>query len=317
MTHQTIQIVNASDVRARVEALKKREDDLKARLAPCLKGLWNPDRIAMTGAEETVFDELLTRFPNFAAVIRYWKAVAVASRITGTIFRTQPVLLDGHPGLGKTYFASEAAKAMQLYFHEIPMSSITAGFVISGLSVGWGTGTPGEVAKALSKSEVANPMITLDEIEKSHGDGRHSPLGPLFPLLETHSARRFKDEALEIEIDASNINWVLTANNHELIPAPILSRVKHYVIPVPTEEQMVPILHSIYQGLRESDQTFAWLDGELTPDVVGELVRLTPRDARNCIKEAAIYAVGDRRKSLRVSDLVIIRKPESKRYGFH
>lgn len=316
----TLQIADAVAVRQRVKSLAKRDDDMKARLADCLKMLWNPSRIARDGSDESVFLDLADRFPNFEPVISYWKNAAIASRLTGTIFRPQPVLLDGDPGLGKTYFASEAAKAMQLSFHEITMSTVTGGFLLSGLSTTWSTGAPGEIAKALSMSNVANPIVLIDEIDKvGQSSQKYGPIGPFYPLLEIHSAKRFRDEALEIELDASNIVWVLTCNEISEIPLPILSRVKRFHIERPTEAQMVPIVKSIYRSLSEFDQVCALIESELGEDVIGRLVSLMPREARKVLQEACMNAVVVGRREVLPEDLkidVVTAVKESRRIGF-
>jgi ATP-dependent Lon protease len=62
------------------------------------------------------------------------------------------------------------------------------------------------VSDSLRKSKVSNPIVLLDEIDKASGDSRYDPLGCLYALLERETARTFKDEALEIEMNCSGIN---------------------------------------------------------------------------------------------------------------
>src|SRR5262245_11066512 len=77
-----------------------------------------------------LFDEL----PNFALVledIRKHLALCVDSEDSVEL---PPMLLLGAPGIGKTYFARKVAQLLGTGFGFVPMSSLTAGWVLSGAS---------------------------------------------------------------------------------------------------------------------------------------------------------------------------------------
>ena len=69
------------------------------------------------------------------------------------------------------------------------MSSLTAGWILSGASSQWNNAKPGKVATALIHGEYANPLMVLDEVDKAGGDARYDPMGPLYGLLERDTAR--------------------------------------------------------------------------------------------------------------------------------
>ncbi|MEK9940235.1 MAG: AAA family ATPase, partial [Methylotenera sp.] len=208
----------------------------------------------------------------------------------------------GNPGLGKTYFSNEAAKALGLDYSEVNMATITAGFVLSGGSLQWGEGSIGFIAKSLADSNIGNPIVVLDEIDKAAKDSKYDPLGCFYPLLERHSALRFKDEALELELDTSYINWILTANNLQLIPAPILSRVKVFNIELPTTDQMPAIVKSIYAGIRESEPYGKLLDENLPDEILYMFDGVSPRVIKRKLAEACSKSFLDNRTIIRVSD---------------
>ena len=62
----------------------------------------------------------------------------------------------------------------------------------------------------------------LDEVDKAGGDHRYDPMGALYGLLERDTAVHFRDEFIDVDMDASHILWVATANNESAIPEPIL-----------------------------------------------------------------------------------------------
>lgn len=313
--NQVVSIAVKDAVERRVNELRRRDDNVKARVAPILKRLWDPRRKLLSGADAGVFDDLQQRFPNFSPVIHYWRSVALASQKLNAPFLPQPILLGGLPGLGKTIFAAESAKAMGMYFAEISMATMTASFVISGGSLQWGDGSPGFIAKSLADSPVGNPLLLIDEVDKASGEARYSPLGPFYPLLERHSASRFRDEALELEIDASNVVWVATANDASQIPDPILSRMKYFEIRAPEPEEMVAIIHNMYRIIRATEAFGELLDEIIPESTVRMFTAMLPREARRHLNEACINAFISGRGTVLTSDVPVNTKRVT-RFGF-
>ena len=99
------------------------------------------------------------------------------------------------------------------------MSSLTAGWILSGASAQWNNARPGKVAHTLVHGDFANPIVVLDEVDKAGGDARYDPMGALYSLLE-RTPPRLQDEYIDIDIDASHILWVTTANDERSIPDP-------------------------------------------------------------------------------------------------
>ena len=98
-------------------------------------------------------------------------------------------------------------------FGFVPMSSLTAGWVLSGASSQWKNAKPGKVFDTFLNGDYANPVIVVDEIDKASADGQYDPLGALYELLEIETATRFVDEFVELPIDASGAVWLATAND--------------------------------------------------------------------------------------------------------
>jgi len=158
-------------------------------------------------------DELYDASPNFADVIddlRKFLALAVAGN---EAVQFTPMLLLGEPGLGKTYFAKKLAHALSTGFEFVSMSSLTAGWVLTGASAQWHNARPGKVAQTLIEGDYANPVVVLEEVDKAGGDARYDPMGALYTLLERDTAQHFKDEFIDVDMDASHILWVATAND--------------------------------------------------------------------------------------------------------
>jgi ATP-dependent Lon protease len=308
-------IAQREHVASRVRELSKRSDDLKCRVAHTLKKLWVPERPLSEIKNLNLFTDLKSRFPNFSEVIDILEANAIGLLKLDLPFESSPILMLGDPGLGKTYFASEFSRLSDLPYFEINMATTTASFGLSGGNLQWSDGSVGFVANSLASSPVGNPIFLIDEIDKAFGSSRYSPLAPFYSLLERHSAAKFKDEALEIELDASRVIWMATANYVDFIPDPILSRMRVVNIPKPNEEQMGVILNSIYATFRSSKSYGKLFDEVLKDDVIALLVNMVPREARLAIEEAGLKAICDQRFSLDSKDFVI-KKKEKYNVGF-
>ena len=100
----------------------------------------------------------------------------------------------------------------------LSMSSLTAGWVLSGASSQWKGARPGKVFETLVDGQYANPVMVVDEIDKAGGEHAYDPLGALYSLLEHDTAGRFTDEFAEVAIDASQVIWVATANDERCDP---------------------------------------------------------------------------------------------------
>jgi ATP-dependent Lon protease len=177
------------------------------------------ERFLTTPSSLDALDPLFEECPNFDDVLddlaRYLRLAHAGDKG----FNVMPILLLGGPGVGKTHFAKRLARVMQTDCELISMNALSAGFVITGSSASWRGAKCGKVAERLVRGKYANPVIVLDEVEKASGSSQSDPLAALYQLLEPETACAFRDEFIDVEIDASQIFWVLTANSTEGIPA--------------------------------------------------------------------------------------------------
>lgn len=312
---QVVPIASKARIEERVASLERRSSDIKSRLAPILKLLWNPERMLIRVAPTLDFATFRQGFPQFWEVIDYVDNSVFISSLTESCFRLPPILLAGDPGLGKTYFASQLAEFLGLPFFEISMASMSAGFVLSGGSLQWSEGSPGEIAKILARSPVANPIVLVDEIDKVSRSHHYNPINCFYNLLEPHTACRFKDECLDIGLDARHIIWICTANDPNHIPLPIRSRIRSFDIVQPEADAMVPVVEHMYAWYREKHPCGRLLQPELDTEVLKMLAGQSPRSIRLQLEEASMKAVRQGCNVIKVGDLVLETK-EVRRAGF-
>lgn len=259
-------------------------------------------------------DPLHERCPNFGEVIDDLKK-AMALAVSGNEpVSFAPMLLLGEPGIGKTHFAKALAEHLGTGYQFVSMSSLTAGWILSGASAQWNHAKAGKVASTLVGGEVANPVIVLDEVDKSGGDSRYDPMGPLYELFEQDTARRFRDEFVDVEMDASHILWVTTANDERGIPEPILNRMNVYAVPRPDADESFLIACRLY---REIVAAHDWgFPEEPDAEVMERLAQLPPREQRRALMAAFGNAKLDRRDALKVDDLDAFRPGGKRKIGF-
>jgi ATP-dependent Lon protease len=261
---------------------------------------------------ERLFEEL----PNFTAVledVRKHLALCIDSEDSVEL---PPMLLLGEPGIGKTHFARRIAELLGTGFGFVPMSSLTAGWVLSGASSQWKNAKPGKVFDTFLNGDYANPVIVVDELDKASAEGQYDPLGALYELLEIKTASRFVDEFVELPIDASGAVWLATANEAARIPEPLLSRLNVYEIEPPDAEGSARIAATIYREIRGAHD---W--GRQFPEMPSEaalekLASLPPREMRRALHSAFGNAKLAGRSEVSADDVQDPRAGRRQRIGF-
>lgn len=312
---KTIHITDFPALKRRVDELKNRSEDIKGRVGPVLKQLWDTERSLAKANAPIDLNGLRLDFPQFKEVIDTIDDSLWLSNLTDSHFSIPPLLLNGEPGLGKTYFASRLAETLGLPYFEVSLATMSASFELIGSSLHWSESAPGTITKFIAESEVANPIILVDELDKSGTEGKYPPANVLYGLLEPHSAKRFKDEALNIEIDVSHVNWILTSNYSETISAPLLSRMHMYDIQLPEVEEMKVVVQRMYHRYRSESGLEQYLDDQLGGDVQAYLATCRPREVRMQLITAAIKALKRGGKAISMDDLP--QRKEVGRVGFY
>ncbi len=261
-------------------------------------------------------DALIGELPNFEEPLEDIRKQLALCLSSDDPLELEPILLLGDPGIGKTHFARRLSKLLGTGYNFIGMSSLTAGWILSGASAQWKNAKPGKVFDALVNGDYANPVIVVDEIDKAGGDAQYDPLGSLYTLLEHDTAAEFIDEFAEVPIDASDVVWIATANEARSIPEPILNRMNVYAIEAPDEEGARRIARSIYAELRNEHAWGRAFPEELGGESLERLGRMKPREMRRMMLSAFGNAKLAGRDEVLPEDITDDRAAKRPRIGF-
>ena len=262
-----------------------------------------PDRFQVKPSGLPAMDHLYDEMPNFHEVLDDIRRQLALCQDSRDALEITPMLLLGPPGVGKTHFAREVAQLLGTGMGFISMSSLTAGWVLSGASSQWKGARPGKVFETLVDGQYANPVMVVDEIDKARGEHAYDPLGALYSLLEHDTARSFIDEFAEVELDASQVIWVATANDERAIPEPILNRVNVYQVQAPDREAARTIAQRLYAGIRGQHDWGQRFEPEASDEVLDRMADMAPREMRRAWMTAFGNARLDGRGVVDVSDL--------------
>jgi ATP-dependent Lon protease len=273
------------------------------------------ERFVTTPSSTSALEPLYEDCPNFNDVLDDLKRYLGLSIAGGASFNVMPVLLLGDPGVGKTHFGKKLAAVLGTEFEFISMNALSAGFVITGSSSTWKGAKCGKVAERLVRGKFANPVVLLDEVEKATGSTQSDPMAALYQLLEPETSRAFHDEFIDVDLDASQVFWVLTANSVDGIPEALLSRMAVYEVPSPTPDQAAGIAQRVYAGLLR-ELRLKHVDEELPDNVLDKLAEVSPREMRKALLDGLGYAVAAGRAALIPEDVRLKAETGKRRIGF-
>lgn len=210
---------------------------------------------------------LQAQFPWFTPVIdRIFKGLLFRVANGHLEFKFDPILLVGPAGIGKTRFCRELGKACRVRVQFQSAAGAADNRLFQGTARGWGGTYPSLPLIILQESQVANPIITVDEIDKL-GTNRHNGnlIDTLLQFTEPESSTRWYDECLLKTCDISKINWIFTGNDASEIPEALRSRLKIVHVEGPTPEHFDVVLEGVLGEIAHSlniDPRFFHLDME-------------------------------------------------------
>lgn len=182
-------------------------------------------------------------------IIEFLAVGALKGETKGSI-----MLFVGPPGVGKTSIGKSIAEALNRPFFRLSLGGVDDESVIKGHRKTYIGSMPGKLIQALRETNVMNPVIMLDEIDKMTRSYQGDPSAALLETLDPEQNGNFLDHYLDEKVDLSNCLFICTANTTESIPAPLLDRMEPIRLPgyIAKEKLLIAKKHLIPRALKEA-----------------------------------------------------------------
>lgn len=248
---------------------------------------------------------LAGELPAFREAIDVLSHACGLSEATGALPSVPPMLLVGPPGVGKSYFCRRLAETMKCGSKWISMDQPNAGSELRGSDKHWSTARHGALFELLALGHTANPVVVIDELDKAarrHSAQEIDALSQLYSLLEPETSRRVSDASLDIELDASLVTYVATANSLKTLDAALLSRFHVIQVGLPSPAERRECTQRIIVAAMERLGVAAM---RVSPGVAVVLENYAPRVILRSIETAVGAAVAAGRHQVNVDDVEV------------
>jgi ATP-dependent Lon protease len=235
--------------------------------------------------------EVKDRFLEYLAILNLQK-----QNFTDQEFSAPILLLVGLVGTGKTTFAYSLAEALNRQILRIPVGGMASAKELRGESRLILEAQPGAVIQGLCTAQTMNPVILLDEIDRSAEEANNDIMGVLVELLDPAQNHAFVDNYINYPVDLSQAIFIATCNNTRRISAAVLDRMERIDMPSYSDEEKIVIakkyiLPEILKeaGLKEKQLK---IDEAVWPKLVRPLgfdagVRTLQRTLKGAVRKAA------------------------------
>ena len=237
--------------------------------------------------------DLEVRFPNFSGYINDYLLPSLAlSHIRKSSFQLPPTVFVGNPGVGKTLFVSALSEVFYLDFERVNLETAQASMELVGTARGWANAQPGMLFRWLVRSDFANGMFVMEELDKANDKNSRNPIvNSLLQLLEPTTSKSFGDLSIpDLKLDLSKINFMFTANTLEGVPPAVMSRVMAYEVPDLTPLQAKNVAIKQYEEMLK-DLNLPIAAPKLTQEGLTLLSSESPRRQRLLLQLAIGSAV--------------------------
>ncbi len=218
--------------------IKKSEDNLDVDKA---RAILEETHYGLEGIKERILEYIaVLKMQKLASEDPERAKLVKEAQVQG--HQAQPVLFFvGLPGIGKTSIAYSIARALNREFIRIPMGGMGSALQLRGEARVTPEAEPGQVIKGLRRAGTRNPVILLDEIDRTAEQARAQIMGVLLELLDPEQNFAFTDHFIDFPFNLSDVMFLASANNTGGISNAVLDRMELIKMPGYSDDEKIVI----------------------------------------------------------------------------